>query len=47
MARTGLAVEKWFSFPQDIEWAFENGVLYLLQSRNVKNLSVAEVRAGA
>jgi pyruvate,water dikinase len=47
LARTGLAVEKWFSFPQDIEWAFEDGVLYLLQSRNVKNLSVAEVRAGA
>ena len=36
-------VEDYYQFPQDIEWAFQNGQLYLLQSRpvttNVQNSS--------
>ena len=24
--------------PQDIEWAYEKGVLFILQSRNIKTL---------
>lgn len=38
LARTGVRVEELFGFPQDVEWAFEGGQLYLLQSRNIKNL---------
>jgi len=34
----GLKIEKVFGCPQDIEWAYEKGELYILQSRNVKGL---------
>jgi len=30
-----VRVERFYAFPQDIEWAFEDGKLYLLQSRPV------------
>lgn len=35
LARAGRALEEHFRAPQDIEWAFEAGTLYLLQSRTV------------
>ena len=40
-ARRACASRRWFGQPQDIEWAYEDGELYLLQSRNVKNLKEA------
>lgn len=33
--RTGLELERLFGGPQDVEWAYENGLLYLLQTRPV------------
>jgi pyruvate,water dikinase len=41
LGRTALEIEKWFGAPQDIEWAFADGRLYILQSRNVKKLVAA------
>jgi len=38
LAQTGLKAEALFGSPQDVEWAFEGGRLYLLQSRKIKNL---------
>lgn len=34
----GLKIEKAFGFPQDIEWAYEKGELFVLQSRNIRHL---------
>ena len=34
----GLKIEALFEFPQDIEWAYEGGTLYILQSRNIRTL---------
>lgn len=31
-------IEKHFKFPQDIEWAIENGKLYVLQSRPISSI---------
>jgi phosphoenolpyruvate synthase/pyruvate phosphate dikinase len=39
LARTGLRIEALFQYPQDIEWAYEEGELFLLQSRKVKGLA--------
>ncbi len=33
-----LKVEDYFGFPQDIEWAFENGRFYLVQTRPITSL---------
>lgn len=41
LIRLGLAVESWFGFPQDVEWAYEKGRLFVLQSRNIKNLGLS------
>jgi pyruvate,water dikinase len=38
LAQTGLKAEALFGSPQDVEWAFEAGQLFLLQSRSIKNL---------
>ncbi len=38
LGEVGRRVEALFGFPQDVEWAFEGGRLYILQSRNIKNL---------
>jgi pyruvate,water dikinase len=35
LARVGTRLEELFGAPQDVEWAFENDQLYLLQSRPV------------
>jgi pyruvate,water dikinase len=34
----GLKIEAVFGFPQDIEWAYEKGELFILQSRNIRTL---------
>lgn len=34
----GLRIETVFGFPQDIEWAYEQGELFILQSRNIRTL---------
>ena len=34
----GLEIEKVFDFPQDIEWAYQKGELFILQSRNIRTL---------
>ncbi len=38
LGEIALKIEKHFGFPQDIEWAFENGELFILQSRNIRTL---------
>jgi len=38
----GLNIEKVFNYPQDIEWAFKNDILYALQSRPITNLSLKD-----
>lgn len=38
LAEVGLEIEKVFGYPQDVEWAYEEGVLYLLQARKIKAL---------
>ncbi|MGE5252111.1 MAG: PEP/pyruvate-binding domain-containing protein, partial [Bacteroidota bacterium] len=38
LARLGQDVEKEYGFPQDIEWAFAEGKLYLLQARPITSL---------
>lgn len=35
---TGLKIEDAFGYPQDIEWAYEKEELFILQSRNIRNL---------
>jgi pyruvate,water dikinase len=40
LASKGLEIERWFDHhPQDIEWAYQSGELFILQSRNVRNLN--------
>ncbi len=34
----GLEIEAVFGFPQDIEWAYQQGELFILQSRNIRTL---------
>ena len=38
LGKTGLAIESVFEFPQDIEWAYEKGALFILQSRSIRTL---------
>lgn len=38
LAELGPKIEEVFQYPQDIEWAYENGELFILQSRNIKGL---------
>jgi len=38
VAKLALAAEEHFGFPQDIEWAWQDGTLYLLQSRAVTRI---------
>jgi len=35
---TGRAIEEYFAFPADIEWAYQDGRLYILQARKIRNL---------
>jgi pyruvate,water dikinase len=38
LAEIGPRIEELFGYPQDIEWAYEKGQLFILQSRKVKGL---------
>lgn len=38
LARLGKEIEKHFGKPQDIEWAVQNGKIYILQSRPITTL---------
>lgn len=38
LGKIGLKIDALFGFPQDIEWAYEKGELYILQSRNIRTL---------
>ena len=38
LAALGAKIEQVFDYPQDIEWAYERGELFLLQSRKIKGL---------
>jgi rifampicin phosphotransferase len=42
IARLTQGVAEHFGMPQDIEWAMENGKIYLLQARPITTLRVAE-----
>ena len=33
VSRIALAIEEHYGYPQDIEWAYEKGVLHILQAR--------------
>lgn len=39
LARLGARIEKHYFFPQDIEWAYEDGQLYIVQTRPVTTIS--------
>jgi pyruvate, water dikinase len=38
LADVGAKIEEAFGFPQDIEWAYEKGELFILQSRRIRTL---------
>lgn len=38
LAKIGVQIEQHYSFPQDIEWAYERGNLYIVQSRPITTL---------
>lgn len=38
LGRLAVAIEKHYNYPQDIEWAYEQGELYILQSRRITTL---------
>jgi rifampicin phosphotransferase len=46
LSRIGCDIEDAFGVPQDIEWAFEEGVLWILQSRPVTTVAAPAVEAG-
>jgi pyruvate,water dikinase len=39
LVRTSMAIEDHFGFSVDMEWAFQDGVLYILQARRIRNLA--------
>ena len=39
LAKIGHTIEKHYFFPQDIEWAYENNKLYIVQARPVTTIS--------
>jgi pyruvate,water dikinase len=41
LAKVGMKIEEHYQFPQDIEWAFERGNLYIVQSRPITTLKDA------
>ena len=41
LGKIGLKIDELFGYPQDIEWAYERGDLYILQSRNIRTLKTA------
>jgi pyruvate,water dikinase len=45
LAKIGQRLENHYKFPQDIEWAKENGKLYIVQTRPVTTISTTAVEA--
>ena len=45
LAKIGKRLENHYKFPQDIEWAKENGQLYIVQTRPVTTISTTAVEA--
>jgi len=45
LAELGERIEKHYNFPQDIEWAYEKGELYIVQSRPITTLKPREEAA--
>jgi pyruvate,water dikinase len=41
LAETGLKIEEAFGNPQDIEWAYAENTMYILQARSIRNLADA------
>jgi pyruvate,water dikinase len=39
LGKVGLKIEELFEYPQDIEWAYAKGELFILQSRAIKTLA--------
>lgn len=46
LARLGMKIEEHYGRPQDIEWGYENGKLYIVQSRPVTTLNVTAAGKG-
>ncbi len=46
LGETGRSIEEHFGHPQDVEWAYEAGSLYILQSRNIKGLQAQGATVG-
>ncbi len=47
LAKVGLNIEKHYGYPQDIEYAFERGNLYIVQSRPITTLTDKKGLEGA
>jgi phosphoenolpyruvate synthase/pyruvate phosphate dikinase len=43
LARLGLAIERHFGCPQDVEWAWADGTLFILQARPITALPPASI----
>lgn len=42
VAKIGSRIEKHYYFPQDIEWAYENGKIFIVQSRPITTFKIIE-----
>lgn len=40
LSMIGTKIEKYFRYPQDIEWAVSNGKIYILQSRPITSIDI-------
>jgi len=47
LGQQGLEIERFYNFPQDIEWAFADGKLYILQARPITTLPESRKAKGA
>ncbi len=47
LAKIGKHLEDWYQFPQDIEWAKENGEIFIVQTRPVTNIEEVAKAAAA
>ncbi|MSP78565.1 MAG: phosphoenolpyruvate synthase [Dehalococcoidia bacterium] len=44
LARLGMHIEQHYGHPQDIEWAYENGSFFIVQSRPITTLDAAKAQ---
>ncbi len=42
VARLGQKLQEHYQFPQDIEWAYENGKIYIVQTRPITTMTAVE-----